>query len=114
MHRSTVLRSGALALGIAFAGLALQPPARAQARVVDAVDLDMVSRIRQEGLQRSQVMATLDHLTDRIGPRLTNSAAYARASQWTRTRLAEWACPTCTRSRWATSAAAGSSTGPRC
>ncbi len=90
MHRSTVLRSGALALGIAFAGLALQPPARAQARVVDAVDLDMVSRIRQEGLQRSQVMATLDHLTDRIGPRLTNSAAYARASQWTRTRLAEW------------------------
>ena len=54
------------------------------------VDLEMTGRIRSEALQRSQVMATLDHLTDRIGPRLTNSPSYAKASEWTRGKLSEW------------------------
>ena len=70
----------ALAAGIAMCGT-LQ---------AQQVDLDMTGRIRSEALQRSQVMATLDHLTDRIGPRLTNSPAYAQASEWTRGKLSEW------------------------
>ena len=70
----------ALAAGIAASGV-LQ---------AQQVDLDMTGRIRQEAMQRSQVMATLDHLTDRIGPRLTNSPSYARASEWTRGKLSEW------------------------
>jgi hypothetical protein len=56
----------------------------------EPVDLDMVNRIRDEGLNRSKVMETAAHLTDRIGPRLTNSPQAREALEWTRTRLAEW------------------------
>ena len=49
--------------------------------VQERVDLDMTGRIRQEAFQRSQVMATLNHLTDVIGPRLTNSPAMAEANR---------------------------------
>src|SRR5215211_3630948 len=51
---------------------------------------DPVQRIRDEGLNRSQVMQTLNHLTNVIGPRLTNSPGMRRANEWTRDRLAEW------------------------
>src|SRR5688500_19015209 len=50
----------------------------------------MVNRIRDEGLNRSKVMETAAHLTDRIGPRLTNSPQAREAVEWTRARLAEW------------------------
>ena len=56
----------------------------------EPVDLDMVNRIRDEGLNRSKVMETAAHLTDRIGPRLTNSPQGRQAGEWTRDRLAEW------------------------
>ena len=36
-------------------------------------DLDMVARIREEGLQRSRVMDTLSYMTDVLGARLTLS-----------------------------------------
>ena len=58
--------------------------------VQERVDLDMTGRIRQEAFQRSQVMATLNHLTDVIGPRLTNSPAMAEANKWTRSKFTEW------------------------
>jgi carboxypeptidase Q len=51
---------------------------------------DPVQRIRDEGLNRSQVMQTLNHLTNVIGPRLTNSPGLRRANEWTRDRLAGW------------------------
>ncbi len=56
----------------------------------EPVDLDMVNRIRDEGLNRSKVMETAAHLTDRIGPRLTGSPQAREAVEWTRARLAEW------------------------
>lgn len=56
----------------------------------EPVDLDMVNRIRDEGLNRSKVMETATYLIDRIGPRLTNSPQQRQASEWTRARLAEW------------------------
>ncbi|MGH7559849.1 MAG: M20/M25/M40 family metallo-hydrolase [Gemmatimonadales bacterium] len=55
------------------------------ARVSEAqepVDQAMVARIREEGLQRSRVMETFHHLTDRIGPRLTGSPGFKRAVDW--------------------------------
>ena len=55
----------------------------------EPVDLQMVTRIRDEGLNRSQVMETARTLTDEIGPRLTGSPAYRRAAAWTRDRFAE-------------------------
>src|ERR1044071_7827715 len=51
---------------------------------------DVIERIKDEGLKRSQVMRTLEYLTDVIGPRLTGSPSLKRANNWTRDRLAEW------------------------
>ena len=53
----------------------------------EAVDFDAVTRIRAEGMDRSQVMDTLWWLTDRYGPRLTNSPQERRALQWAKERL---------------------------
>ena len=50
----------------------------------------VVERIRDEGMNRSQVMQTLSYLTDVIGPRLTNSPGMKRANEWTRDRLTAW------------------------
>ncbi|MBS1812285.1 MAG: M20/M25/M40 family metallo-hydrolase [Acidobacteria bacterium] len=49
-----------------------------------------VDRIKDEGMNRSQVMQTLGYLTDVIGPRLTASPNLKRANEWTRDKLAEW------------------------
>ncbi len=65
-------------------------PFHAHAAGDERVDLEMVSKIRQEGLHRSQVMETLTHLTDNIGPRLTGSPAMTKANNWTRDQLEEW------------------------
>jgi carboxypeptidase Q len=51
---------------------------------------DPITRIREEGLKRSQLMATLSHLTEVIGPRLTGSPNLKRANEWTRDTLASW------------------------
>ena len=47
-----------------------------------SVDREMVARIRDEGLYRSELPDTLSYLTDVIGGRLTNSAAMDRAQRW--------------------------------
>ncbi|MGZ8415146.1 MAG: M20/M25/M40 family metallo-hydrolase [Gemmatirosa sp.] len=52
-----------------------------------AVD-PVLSRIRDEGLQRSQVLETATILSDVFGPRLAGSPAYRAAAEWTRARLA--------------------------
>jgi carboxypeptidase Q len=51
---------------------------------------DPVERIKDEGMNRSQVMQTLMYLTDVIGPRLTNSPQMKRANEWTRDQLTKW------------------------
>jgi hypothetical protein len=51
---------------------------------------DPIERIKEEGLKRSQVMATLSYLTDVIGPRLTGSPNLKRANEWTRDKFAAW------------------------
>jgi hypothetical protein len=56
----------------------------------EPVDLSMMTRIRDEGLHHSQVMDTLFHLTDVIGPRLTGSPQLKAANDWTRDRFAAW------------------------
>lgn len=61
-----------------------------------------IDRIRDEGLNRSQVMATLGHLTDVIGPRLTGSPILKRANEWTRDTLAGWGMKNARLERWGT------------
>jgi carboxypeptidase Q len=56
----------------------------------EPVDLSMMTRIRDEGLHRSQVMDTLFHLTDVIGPRLTGSPQAKQANEWTRDQFKRW------------------------
>jgi carboxypeptidase Q len=51
---------------------------------------DPVQRIRDEGMNRSQVMKTLNYLTNVIGPRLTGSTNMKRANEWTRDQLTQW------------------------
>lgn len=47
-------------------------------------------RIMDEGLARSQVMVTAQHLTDVIGPRLTNSPQMRAAEAWTQAQFKQW------------------------
>jgi hypothetical protein len=64
--------------------------AGAQVAQVEKVDLEMMKKIREEGMQRSQVMETLSWLTDVHGPRLTNSPQYKAASEWAKGKLTGW------------------------
>ena len=63
---------------------------------------DPIARIRDEGLNRSQVMQTLSYLTDVIGPRLTGSPNMKRANEWTRDKLAEWGMSDASIEPWGT------------
>ena len=50
-------------------------------------DLEMVTRIRQEGFRNSKVMEYARGLTDLVGPRLTGSPNMRHANEWTRDEL---------------------------
>jgi len=64
--------------------------AGAQVAQVEKVDLEMMKKIREEGMDRSKVMETLSWMTDVIGPRLTGSPQMKHANEWTKNKLAEW------------------------
>ena len=66
----------------------------------EPVDWEMVTRIRDEGLERSRVVETVQHLSDVIGPRLTGSPGLATANEWTRQRLEEWGLQEARLERW--------------
>jgi len=51
---------------------------------------DVFSKIRDEGLNRSQVAPVFEMFTVTIGPRLTASPAHNRAAEWARDRLASY------------------------
>ena len=56
----------------------------------EKLDMDMVEKIKAEGLKNSKVMDIAFHLTDVSGPRLTNSPGYLRAATWAKDKLTEW------------------------
>jgi len=66
-----------------FASLLLTSPATAQ----EPVDRAALARIRDEGLNRSQVAATFNQLTNVIGPRLTGTPAFKQAADWAESKL---------------------------
>jgi hypothetical protein len=55
-----------------------------------AIDLGMLTRIREEGLRRSQVMDHIATLSDVYGPRLTGSPAMRAASDWVIAQFTRW------------------------
>src|SRR6185503_19973212 len=73
MKRSSVLIFSALLL-IVIGVAAAQAP--------EPVDSAAIAKIRDEGLNRSQVMETMFWLTDRYGPRLTGSKEFEEAGDW--------------------------------
>ncbi|HTK81585.1 MAG TPA: M20/M25/M40 family metallo-hydrolase [Bacteroidota bacterium] len=50
-------------------------------------DSAAVAQIKDEGMNRSQVMDILSYLTDVYGPRLTGSPGYMRAADWARGKM---------------------------
>jgi carboxypeptidase Q len=82
----TAFRAPVLTLAL-LAGAAAAAPAQA---VQERVDLAVVERIRDEGLNRSRIPQLAGHLTDVIGPRLTGSPAMRQANDWTAEQLREW------------------------
>ena len=55
----------------------------------EKVDLETITRIRNEGFHNSQVMELASGLMDSIGERLTGSPNMKRANEWTRDKLTE-------------------------
>src|SRR5688572_953036 len=78
------------ALIFALGPLNLTIGALAQDGAKEKLDYAMIARIRDEGLNRSQVMDHISWLSDVYGPRLTGSPAIKQASEWTRKKFAEW------------------------
>jgi len=62
----------------------------APAKAVYSAPKEVIDKIRDEGMNRSQVMQTLSYLTDVIGQRLTGSPSLRRANEWTRDTMTKW------------------------
>src|SRR3989337_4294241 len=56
----------------------------------DQPDTVLLSHLKGEGLDRSQVMSILSMLTDINGSRLTGSKGYSSAATYTRRLLESW------------------------
>src|SRR5262245_36332791 len=65
-------------------------PLAADWPVTEKVDLDAIYKIKEEGLQRSNVMEIESYLTDVYGPRLTNSPNFREAGEWAQKTMKEW------------------------
>lgn len=70
--------------------LALAALAAAPMRAQEKVDIATVTRIRDEAMNRSQVMETMSWLTDVYGPRLTGSPTTRTAAEWAMKTMAGW------------------------
>ena len=77
-----VLRSFSILSVVLFS---LSPGLTAQ----ETVHWDVVSRIRDEGLQRSQVMDIVGYMSDVLGPRLTASPSMRHAQEWAQRKMSE-------------------------
>src|SRR5476651_1830318 len=66
----------------------------------DTPDPVMTARIREEGMNHSQVMDIAFHLTDVSGPRLSGSPALKRAQDWAVNQLKTWGMVNAKREDW--------------
>ena len=56
----------------------------------EKVDTMALARIKDEGMNHSQVMDVLSYLSDVYGPRLAWSPEYKQAAEWAASKLKEW------------------------
>ena len=84
----------AILIGILYVStLRAQPP-------VESLDYLTIAKIRDEGLNRSQVMDHISWLSDVYGPRLTGSPAILQASDWVLKKFKEWGLVNAHRETW--------------
>ncbi len=82
-------RSRPLFAALLIAVLSL--PALAVARQAEeSIDIEVITRIREEGLERSRVWETFSQYVDVFGPRLTATPAFNEAMRWSRDELRSW------------------------
>jgi hypothetical protein len=66
----------------------------------EKLDYATMGRIRDEGMNRSQVMDHISWLSDVYGPRLTGSPAIQQASDWAMKKFTEWGLANVHQERW--------------
>ncbi len=71
--------------GFLVAFLGFSPGLMAQ----EEANWEVVSRIRDEGLRRSQVMDIVGYMADVLGPRLTASPSMRKAQEWAQQKMRE-------------------------
>src|ERR1700760_996020 len=64
--------------------------ANAQEQAGDKVDLDVLSQIKSQAYDHSQVMENLYYISEVYGPRVNNSANHRAAAEWAVKQLKEW------------------------
>jgi hypothetical protein len=72
---------------LACGSMAIAPPASAQG---ERIDTTTIERIREEGLERSQVMEHIVWLSDVYGPRLEGSPEKEEAAEWAMKTMRSW------------------------
>lgn len=73
-----------------LASISLQASSPAIAAQQEELDIDTIIKIREEGLNNSQVMDHISWLADVYGPRLTGSPQIEQAKDWAISRFEEW------------------------
>jgi carboxypeptidase Q len=68
---------------------------------VEKLDYATIAQIRDEGLNRSQVMDHVSWLSDVYGPRLTGGPGIMQASDWAIKKFGEWGLVNAHRETWA-------------
>jgi len=76
-----------VSLPLGYTRVAGQSAGASASAAIEPVDYDAIYKIKDEAINRSQVMDTLSYLTDVYGPRLTNSPNMRNAATWAKTRL---------------------------
>lgn len=56
----------------------------------EKVDMEMINKIKNEGLKNSKVMEIAFQLTDVNGPRLAGSPGYTKSANWAKSELTKW------------------------
>jgi hypothetical protein len=64
--------------------------AQAQTTTIEPIDTETNARIRQEGMNNSQIMRTLHFLSDVFGARLTGSPNHEKAANWAVNQMQAW------------------------
>ena len=83
-----------------FAALAVAAAMVAAGAQSERIDYVAIGKIRDEGLNRSQVMDHVSWLSDVYGPRVTGSPAIQQASEWAMQKFRDWGLANVHQERW--------------